>query len=490
MVQTGFGFECKLFRIGQIPCLNCPRLHRLLICNLRPAETERMSSTPTILVLGAGRSSSSLIDELLKRAPAGGWRVAVGDLDGELAARKVAGHAAGESFALDPSDNSERDRRIASARLVISMVPAFLHPEIAAVAIEAGVDVLTPSYLSAEMLSLDAAARAKGVLVLNELGLDPGIDHLSACAMMDAVRAEGGRITEFESYCGGLVAPESDTNPWHYKVSWNPRNVVLAGQGGAATFRDGGRDRLVPPHRVFQNFREVEVDGMTFEGYPNRDSLAYEKLYHLPGVDTLIRGTLRGDGFCGGWDVLVALGCVRDDAAMTWPEGTTWAEWLRTFLPAEVKGLPLPEAVVSVTGASGGSLERLEWLGLFSTDEGPSRLHGSPAAVLQDLIEAKWQLMPEDRDMIVMWHRLRFEIHGEVEEIIATLRRDGRENPFTAMSDTVGFPLALAAEVMLGEGFGRTGVEAPFDSVYYSKLLPGLEALGVRFHEVRSKIPG
>lgn len=451
-------------------------------------RNDAMKDLKTVLILGAGRSSSSLIDEMTQRAPAQGWQVVVGDLDGDLAAEKCAGRPQTRAFAMRPDDASGRDAEIVAADLVISMVPAFLHPEIARVAIDAGVPVLTPSYLSPEMMALDEAARAKGVLVLNELGLDPGIDHLSAAKMMAEVRAEGGRITEFESYCGGLVAPESDTNPWHYKVSWNPRNVVLAGQGGSATFRDGGRDRLVPPHRSFQNARQVKVEGMVFEGYPNRDSLAYESLYDLPGVDTLIRGTLRGDGFCGAWNVLVALGCVRDDARLHWPEGTTWATWLRSFLPAETKAMSLRDALQQVSGCEARDLGPIEWLGLFDDSAGPAVLEGTPAEILQRLIEDKWRLLPDDRDMIVMWHRLRFEIGGGTEEIIATLRLEGRDSRFTAMSDTVGFPLVLAAEVMLGEGFGRTGVEAPFAPVYHEKLLPGLEAMGVVFKETRHKI--
>lgn len=443
----------------------------------------RNNDLKTILILGAGRSSSSLIDELTSRAEANRWMVVVGDLDGELAKAKCQGRAHARPFQLDPSDLSQRNAEIASADLVISMVPAFLHPEIAATAIHAGVPVLTPSYLSPEMMALDAEAKAKGVLVLNELGLDPGIDHLSACQMMAQVRQRGGKITEFESYCGGLVAPESDTNPWHYKVSWNPRNVVLAGQGGAATFRDGGRNRVVPPHRAFQNVRQVEVEGMAFEGYPNRDSLAYEELYDLPGVDTLIRGTLRGEGFCGAWNVLVALGCVRDDAQLTWPKGTSWAGWMRTFLPADTAGLPLAEAIQTVSGCDDVDLGPIEWLGLMREDKGPDQLSGTPAQVLQGLIETRWKLEPHDRDMIVMWHRLRFECAGQTEEIIATLRMEGRSSTLTAMSDTVGFPLVLAAEVMLGEGFGRTGVEAPFAPVYFEKLLPGLASMGIQFTE-------
>jgi saccharopine dehydrogenase-like NADP-dependent oxidoreductase len=436
-----------------------------------------------ILVLGAGRSSSSLIAELLNRSGANGWEVHVGDVDLDLAERKCSNHPAARPFAIDPQRDEDRNQRIAGADLVISMVPAFMHPEIAKVAIAAGVPVITPSYVSPEMQALHEQAVAANVLVLNEIGLDPGIDHLSAKAVLDRVAQRGGKMLEFESYCGGLIAPESDDNPWHYKFSWNPRNVVLAGQGGAATFLSGGSARLVPPHRVFQHAKRIEVDGMLFEGYPNRDSVAYESIYGLKGIQTLIRGTLRGDGFCAGWDALVQLGCVRDDAKMEWAAGISWADWLRTFLPAQLEGIDVRSAVAECTGASEATLDRLAWLGLFDSDSGPARTAGTPAQVLQDLLEAKWLLTPTDRDMIVMWHRFQYELQGELHEITSSLRLEGRDAIYTGMSDTVGWPMAIAAEALLVGKFKDVGVQVPMHRDYYEVLLPELERMGVRFEE-------
>ncbi len=437
-----------------------------------------------LLILGAGRSSSTLIAESLKRAAELGWHVQVGDVDGELAASKVGGHAHGTAFALDPADDAERDRRIREADLVISMVPAFLHAPIAKVAIDAGKPVITPSYISPEMSALDGRARERGVLVLNEIGLDPGIDHLSAMKVLDEIRDAGGTVTAFESYCGGLIAPDSDTNPWHYKFSWNPRNVVIAGQAGPATFLDGGRERMVPPHRLFDQMRPVEVAGSPFEGYPNRDSLAYRELYGLKEAQTLVRGTLRGEGFCAAWQAFVTLGCVRDDVHMRWPAGVNWPTWLRTFLPAHLADRDIREAVAVCTGASESALDRWAWLGLFDEMHGPSTTEGSPADVLQELLEGAWSLEPGDRDMIVMWHRFGYTLNGVHRERISSLRLEGRDSTFTAMSDTVGMPMLMAAEVILEEGgFGRVGVEAPMDRAYYDRLLPRLEAWGVRFVE-------
>ena len=443
----------------------------------------------SILILGAGRSSSSLIRRLLEKAEEGNWKVIVGDIDGDVAARKVGGHPMGEAFALSSTDNTERDRRISEADIVMSMVPAFLHVSVAKVAISHGVPVITPSYVSEEMQALDADAKKAGVLVLNEIGLDPGIDHMSAMKIIDTIKADGGKIIGFESYCGGLVAPESDDNPWHYKISWNPRNIVLAGQGGAATFKNNGIVKLVPPNRVFKRLRYIEVDGRRYQGYPNRDSLSYLKTYGLEEVDTLIRGTLRGDGYCDSWGVLVQLGMVRDDVKLSWKEGISWSEWTRSFLPATVADLSVREGVDTMLDLSEQVLDRLEWLGLFNSQTGPKETSGTPAEIIQTLIEEKWELKEGDRDMIVMWHRFEYEKDGVRQEITSEFAIEGADPIFTAMSDTVGLPMALAAEHMLnGPGFGTTGVDIPVSAVYYEPMLAELEKLGIAFVEKHSYV--
>ena len=443
-----------------------------------------MADSKVILVLGAGRSSSSLIAHLLGQADQEGWEIRVGDLSLEAAQSKVGDHARGHAFQLAADDVADRNARIAQADLVISMLPAFMHVEVAKVAIEAGVNVITPSYVSPEMKALDGAAREAGVLVLNELGLDPGIDHMSAMQVIDEIRAEGGRMLGFQSYCGGLVAPDSDDNPWHYKLSWNPRNVVLAGQGGTATFLDQGRVRVVPPHRTFQTLTSIEVDGRPYDGYPNRDSLGYRELYGLAEVETLVRGTLRSAGFSQSWDLLVQLGMVRDDASLTWPQGVSWADWTRSFLPAEAEhGRDVREAVQRVTGATEEALDRLDWLGLFDRAFGPANPAGSPAQIIEALVTDKWVLRPEDRDMIVMWHRFDYEMNGVRKARTSSLSLEGKDSVFTAMSDTVGLPMALAVKPLMAGTFGTTGVDVPMSKTYYDPLLKGLADLGIRFVE-------
>ena len=443
-----------------------------------------MDAQKVILVLGAGRSSSSLIAHLLGQSEGEGWEIHVGDLDLAAAQSKVEGHPNGRAFQMSSSDTTDRDARIASADLVISMLPAFMHPEVASVAIEAEVHVLTPSYVSEDMQALDVRAKEKGVLVLNELGLDPGIDHMSAMQVIDEIREAGGTMVSFASYCGGLVAPASDDNPWHYKLSWNPRNVVLAGQGGAATFLDRGRVRVVPPHKTFQALTPVEVGGRRYDGYPNRDSLGYQELYGLQGIPSLVRGTLRGEGYCQAWDVLVQLGMVRDDVRLTWPAGTTWASWTRTFLPAHLDAFQdVREAVARGTGAADEALDKMAWLGLFDDHKGPEGLEGTPAQIVEALVTVKWVLGADDRDMIVMWHKFEYDLQGVRKAKTSSLSLEGKDSTFTAMSDTVGLPMALAVKPMLEGDFGTTGVDVPMSRTYYEPLLAGLAGLGIVFEE-------
>ncbi len=438
----------------------------------------------SILVLGAGRSCSTLIKHLLMRSEECEWKVVVGDIDLQAARLKIDGHPRGEAFELSSTNNSERDARIAEADLVMSMVPPFLHADVAKVAIRAGVSVITPSYLSDEMIALDAEARKAGVLVLNEIGLDPGIDHMSAMQVIDQIKADGGEMIGFESYCGGLVATESDNNPWHYKISWNPRNIILAGQGGSATFKDNGRVKLEPPHRVFRRLRPVNIDGCLYKGYPNRDSLAYEKIYGLAGIQTLIRGTLRVDGFCRSWDILVQLGMVRDDVQLSWSKGISWSEWTRSFLPSKTADMSVSDAINATVVSDHETNERLEWLGLFDLESGPSLVEGTPAQILEAHLVEKWALEDGDRDMVVMWHRFEYKKDGKRYERTSEFSLEGKDSMYTAMSDTVGLPMALAAEHMLvGGGFDRVGVEIPVSSTYYEVLLPKLEKLGVVFKE-------
>jgi len=440
-----------------------------------------------VLILGAGRSSSSLIRHLLDHSVREDFVVRIGDLDPELAERKAGGHPSASTFALDAGNPEARRAEIASADLVISMLPAFLHPQVARDAIATRTTLITPSYLSPEIAAMDDEAREAGIAIVNELGLDPGIDHLSAMQVIDELKAQGHTLHSFESYTGGLVAPESDDNPWHYKFTWNPRNVVLAGQGGSATFRKNGLNRVLPPHRLFKEVTQVDVPGVgRFEGYANRDSLAYERIYGLEGIDTLVRGTLRGDGFCGGWGALFALGMNRDDAQLSLPPGTTWRAFTAGFaggVRGDADADAVRSAVAKTTGAGERSLDLLEWLGLFG-DEPLEVLQGSPCEILQHRLESKWALGANDLDMIVMWHRFRYRTaDGEARVKTASLMYIGEDDTHTAMSLTVGLPLALAARLWMRSDWSGTGVVLPTYADLYGPLLEGLAAEGIEFQE-------
>ena len=440
-----------------------------------------------IVILGAGRSSSSLIRHLLQHAHVEGYTVRIGDLDEALAERKAEGHPCASVFRLDAGQPEARRAEVEAAELVVSMLPAFLHPDVARDAIATRTPLITPSYLSPEIAAMDSEAKAAGIPILNELGLDPGIDHLSAMEVIDGLRKEGHRLTGFESYTGGLVAPESDDNPWHYKFTWNPRNVVLAGQGGSATFKENGRVRMLPPHRLFKEVTPVDVPGAgRFEGYANRDSLAYEKIYGLDGIENLVRGTLRGEGFCGGWDAVFQLGMNRDDAQVSLAPRTTWREFTAGFtggVPSGASEAVVQAAVSNITGADSGAMGLLEQLGLF-LDVPLPLTEGSPADILQALLEEKWALQSGDLDMIVMWHRFRYQTaSGEARIRTSHLVHIGEDETHTAMSLTVGLPLALAARMWMRGEWNRTGVLLPTTPDLYAPLLRALEGEGIQFTE-------
>lgn len=440
-----------------------------------------------IVILGAGRSSSSLIRHLLQNASAEGFTVRIGDLDLTLAEKKAEGHPCASTFALDAGNPEARRKEIETADLVISMLPAFLHPEVARDAIATRTPLITPSYLSPEIAGMDEEAKMAGIPILNELGLDPGIDHLSAMEVIDGLRSSGSALTGFESYTGGLVAPESDDNPWHYKFTWNPRNVVLAGQGGSATFKENGRIRVLPPHRLFKEVTQIDVPGAgRFEGYANRDSLAYEQIYGIQGIDTLVRGTLRGDGFCGGWDAVFQLGMNRDDAQVSYPEGTTWRDFTAGFsggVPRGADESAVRAAVARATGADGPALDLLESIGLFG-DGLLAKRAGSPADILQELLEDRWALQAGDLDMIVMWHRFHYrDSQGQERIKTSHLVHIGEDETHTAMSLTVGLPLALAARMWVRGDWNGSGVLLPTTPDLYAPLLKGLQKEGIVFTE-------
>jgi saccharopine dehydrogenase (NADP+, L-glutamate forming) len=441
-----------------------------------------------ILIIGAGRSTSSLISYLLKHTGQYDWTITVADVSLELAQGKTEGFPNAKAIRFDVSNPSEREEIISSHDLVISMLPAFMHGDVARDCVRLGKHMATASYVSAEMKELDAEAKKKGLLLLNEIGLDPGIDHASAMKIIHEIQETGGEITLFKSYCGGLVAPESNDNPWGYKFSWNPRNVVLAGQG-TAQFIDEGKLKFIPYNRIFTQIDTIEVEGHgKFDAYANRDSISYQHPYGLQTVQTLIRGTLRETGYCKAWNVFVKLGWTDDSYKIKDADKLTYTQLLEAFLP---KGnLSVKDKLKEFMGKEWESDfdEKLEYLELFSNKKIRVK-EGSPAQLLQDLLEEKWKLKHGDKDMIVMQHQFEYTTKDsdKKKKLNSSLVVTGDDEIHTAMAKTVGLPLAITVKNFLTGKFKLSGVQIPIVKEIYEPLLKELEEYNIVFKETEVK---
>tara|TARA_B100000161_G_scaffold79216_1_gene54807 strand:- start:783 stop:2129 length:1347 start_codon:yes stop_codon:yes gene_type:complete len=437
-----------------------------------------------IVIFGAGRSSTSLIEYLLSIAEEQNLLITLLDYNEELAKSKINNHKFGEAHFIDANNPNERLKFIKESQLVISMLPAHMHLGIVKDAIHEKVHVITPSYVTEEIRSLNADAQNNDVLILNEMGLDPGIDHMSAKKIIDEIEDNGGKLTGFESFTGGLVAPESDDNPWNYKFTWNPRNVVLAGQGGAAKFIQEGKYKYIPYNKLFRRTEIIEIEGYgKFEGYANRDSLRYRSVYGLNEIPTMYRGTLRKIGFCRAWNVFVQLGLTDDSYVIEGSENMTNRDFINSFLaynPHDSVELKLRHYL----GIEQDDYiwEKLVWLGLFE-DKKIGLKNATPAQILQKILQNKWSLREEDKDMIVMWHKFNFSQKGVDKEIRSHMVYIGKDNKFTAMSDTVGLPLGIAAKLLLSGKIKGRGVKLPIEREIYLPVLSELEQLGITFEE-------
>lgn len=435
-----------------------------------------------ILILGAGKSSIYLIEYLLHSAQSKDRMVTVADIQQEFAAEKIKGHPHGQAVAINIHDQAERANLISGADVVISMLPPPFHPIIAQDCILFGVHLLTASYESDDLRKMKSAVEEKNLFFLNECGLDPGIDHMSAMRIIEREQAAGNRILSFKSYCGGLMAPTSESNPWKYKFTWNPRNVVLAGQG-VAKFIESDQVKFIPYHQLFNRLEKVYFEDLgEFEGYANRNSLAYRKIYGLDSIPTLLRGTLRRTGYCSAWNIFVQLGMTDDSYLMELPKKPTKKDFLSAFLP-NYGGHNLEDRIGSIVpNVSSESLSKLRWLGLFS-DELLPVMEGSPAAVLQGILEEKWQLEKRDNDMIVMQHIFEVETEKGVKRITSSLSCFGENETHTAMAKTVGLPLAMAADLFLDGKITVRGLFIPVKKEIYEPILDSLESEGIVFEE-------
>ena len=442
-----------------------------------------------ILVLGAGLSSSSLIRYLLKNASTYNWQVRIVDQNPFLVEQKINGNPNGVALSFDALSSEARKPQIEQADLVISMLPARFHIEIAEDCVSLKTNLITPSYISPEMKALDTRAKQAGIIIMNEIGVDPGIDHMSAMKIIHSIQSKGGIVTSFKSFCGGLIAPESDNNPWNYKFTWNPRNVVLAGQGGAACFIRNGEYKYIPYNRLFGRLDYLTIEGYgDFVGYANRDSLSYRETYGLTGIPTIFRGTLRRPGYCEAWDVFIELGMTDDSYKMVGTEALTPRAFLNAFLPYNPNKSVEDKFKDFLREDRINLYNKFEWLGLFEKEPLVGIESASPAQVLQKILVDKLSLQDGDKDMLVMIHEFEYELNGENHKLNAYMVNIGEDELYTSMSNTVGLPVAICAKMILTGELTTTGVTLPVQKEVYNPILDELEEYDICFVEKDSKI--
>ncbi len=495
-----------------------------------------------ILLFGAGKSATVLIDYLLRHSLAENWILTVVDADLELAKSKIGNAIGGKAVSFDINNAKERNSLIEGADIVISLLPPTLHFLVAKDCITYRKNLLTASYVDEQMKSLQQDIEKNGLLFLCEMGLDPGIDHMSAKKMVDEIQAEGGKIISFLSHCGGLVAPESDDNPWHYKISWNPRNVVMAGKAGA-TFKQAGEIINMPYEQLFSEKRFVTIPGgEPLCWYPNRDSLGYTSVYGLEDCPTFIRTTLRHPDFIYGWKNIIELK-LTDEEKVYDTNGKKLADffqahmqkhgfqdWLQQKMQEQFQSSKkILEDLVNLVGMEGkadqtgsekieefmlvnekGSLEEfdmddlknnaaatvaekmheakltLKQLFFLGMDDQQTEINKglcSAADVLQLALEKKLALLPGDKDMVVMVHEIEYELDGKTHKRISSLLINGENDQHTAMAKTVGLPLGIAAKLILNETISMKGLHIPIHKEIYSPVLGELAKNGISFEE-------
>ena len=416
-----------------------------------------------ILLFGAGKSATSLIRYLIAVTSARDWRLVVAENNLPLAQSKIGDAPRASAVSIDVKNEQEREALIQEADIVISLLPPALHYLVAGSCLKYVRNLLTASYLDPAVKALETDIREKGLLFICEMGLDPGIDHMSAMELIGQVKEQGGRIVSFRSHTGGLVAPESDDNPWHYKISWNPRNVVRAGSAGAS-YKEGHHIITRSYHELFGQAETVSIKGVgELAWYPNRDSLSYIPVYGLEEAETFIRTTLRYPEFCHAWQSIVRSG-LTDDEALVRP-GLTFSSWSAPLLTFVDKDNRTP----------------FEFLGLFDNIPVPAGARTS-ADILQYLLETRLAMQERDKDMIVMQHEIVYETTSR-QEIRSTLIVKGEDYLQTAMAKTVGLPLGIAARLILEGKIRLTGLHIPILPEIYVPVLEELEAQGVCFEK-------
>ena len=438
-----------------------------------------------ILIVGAGKSSPYLIKYLLDKSQEEELLIHITDLDTNHL-KKYQKYENCKVSPINISSEKEREEFISESDLVISMLPARFHIILAKSCLKLKRNLLTASYVSEEMKTLTNDIKNSELLFLNEMGLDPGIDHMSAKKIIDELLANGAKINSFKSYTGGLIAPESDNNKWNYKFTWNPRNVVLAGQGIPAKYIENNKYKYIPYNRLFKNTEKIKIEKYgQFEVYPNRDSLKYREIYSLNNIKTMIRGTIRKVGFSESWNMFVKLGLTNDSFKISNSENMSFKEYVNCFLPYDDK-LSIEEKLQRVLSISKGdeNWEKIKEIDILSSNKKIPLKNASPAQILEYILKDAWKLEKKDKDMIVMYHEFGYETSlGENEKIISTMVCKGKDDTYTAMAKTVGLPLAISSILLLNNKINLTGIHTPIDKEIYNPVLKELEANGINFEE-------
>lgn len=445
-----------------------------------------------ILIVGAGKSTAILVDYLLKKSESEDLFVTIGDLALSSAEKASRNHPRSKAILLDIFKKEEREAAVKAADLIISMLPARFHIEVAKDCLKFKKHMVTASYISDEMAELDDQVKKQGLVFMNEIGVDPGVDHMSAMHVIDRIRDNGGKMLLFESFTGGLVAPESDTNLWNYKFTWNPRNVVVAGQGGVAKFLQEGKFKYIPYNRLFRRTEFLEIqDYGKFEVYANRNSLKYKSIYNLDDVLTLYRGTIRRVGFSKAWNMFVQLGMTDDSYILENSEEMNYRDFVNSFLPYS----PTDSVELKFRHSLKIDQDDIMWdklleLDIFNDTKKVGLKNATPAQILQKILMEKWSLAENDKDMIVMYHKFGYELHGEKRQIDSTMVNIGKDQRETAMARTVGLPVGIAALKILNGTISTPGVQLPITREVYGPILKELQEYGIYFKEEEKEYLG
>ena len=437
-----------------------------------------------VLIVGAGKSSPFLIKYLIENSVTENLFILIADANLQNL-KKINKNKRCKTILFNINDVNQKNKLIQDADIVISLLPAHLHISIAKTCLELNTNLLTASYISEEMKLLNNEVKKKGLIFLNEMGLDPGIDHMSAKKIIDRIQADKKEIISFKSFTGGLIAPMSDNNLWNYKFTWNPRNVVKAGQGSPAKFIEKGKYKYVPYYRLFDNTETINIDEMgEFEVYPNRDSLKYRKLYNLEDIQTMKRGTIRKVGFSKSWNMLIKLGLTDDSYRISNSKNMSIREFTNCFLPYDPnKSVEKKIQKELKIKSFNEEMNKLKAIYLFDDKKKISTENGTPAEILEEILKDAWKLEKNDRDMIIMYHEFKHKHANKIKKTTSTMVCIGDNKEFTAMSKTVGLPLAIASILILNKKIKIKGITRPVHQQIYDPVLEKLNQFNINFKE-------